>query len=214
MSLILPHRAHKPTIVATRSMFVLHNKLKRLALWQSTHSRCGMQGIQYISYMIVIIKFKCKVTPKVNQVCSPYCSRSFFSEIASKLFQTFCDIGCHYALFLNILGAPAQSLALTIKLIALQFHCSSQCYCAPVVVFAIKQYLWCGSKPTARLWRIHQGYEQSWVHLAGTIKEFHRLQVLRDFLISTPCQDDFSEIIVFQLRMVIGEVDPILWSEE
>ena len=93
MSFILPHRTHKPTIVATRSMFVLHNKLKRLALRQSTHSRCGMQGIQYISYMIVIIKFKRKVTPQMNQVCSPYCSRSFFSEIASKLFQTFCDIG-------------------------------------------------------------------------------------------------------------------------
>ena len=190
-------------------MFILHYKLKRLALWQSTHSRCGMQGIQYISYMIVIIKFKCKVAPQMNQVCGPYCSRSFFSEIASKLFQTFCDIGCHYALFLNVLRAPAQSLSLAIKLITLQFHCSCECYCAPVLSLTIQQYLWCGSKPTARLWRIHQSNKQSWVHLASAIKEFHRLQVLRGFLISTPCQDDFSEIIVFKLSMVVGEVDLI-----
>ncbi len=145
----------------------------------------------------------------MNKISCTDGTRTFFTKIRGKLFETLCDICGDDTLFLDILSAPCERFALAIKLFPFEFHCACQSDCAPFRPLTIKKNLRSGSKPTARLWSIYKNNKQSGIHLAGAIKELHRLYPLSQPLISTARKDNFTEGIGLELGVIICKVDGI-----
>ena len=188
-------------------MLIADDKLESLTLGESTHCWCGMQRLQQITNMTMVLEFKGKVAPQMYQISGSHRAGTFLTEIARKLFQTLGDIGGNDTLLLDVLRAPSHGLALARELITLQLHRSCQGDGAPVLTRSLQQDLRGSGEPTATLWRIHEGDEESGVEFAGLIEQGHGIHLLRHLLVSTSCQDDLLERPQLQLRVVIGKVD-------
>lgn len=120
-------------------------------------------------------------------------------EIARKLFEALSDVGCDDALFLDVLGAPSQGFALTIELVTLELHRSSQSDGAPGVGLAFEENLRSSRQPAAALRRINKGDEHAGIKHTGPIEEIHRFHLLLHLLISTTGKDDLAESSKFEL---------------
>ena len=132
-----------------------------------------MELLEQVADTVVGWQRKRKVAAQVNEIGSTDGTRPFFPEIVGKLLQALGNIGSHDALFLNVLGTPSGVFAFAVKLSVLQSHCTSQSDGAPVAPAALQQNFGRGSKPSATLGRINQGYEHTRIELAGTVKEFY-----------------------------------------
>ena len=112
----------------------------------------------------------------------------FFTEVGGVLLETLGDIGGDDALFLDILDAPGDTLALAIQTLSLEAHRSSQGYRAPRIPLAFQQNLWCCHQPTATLGRPHEGNHHTGIALTGFQEEHLGRDGLFQRLISTTGQ--------------------------
>ena len=125
------------------------------------------------------------------------------------MLETLGNIGGDDALFLDVLGAPRDVLALAIQLLALQAHCTCQRDGAHLASLPVKEYLGGCRQPHACLGRADQCNKHSRIETARPEEQRLEGDSRRQGLISTAGQDNLAECTLRQLGVEVGKVNGV-----